>query len=102
MYTGNIYLYFLPLEMWDVSKIDGLKVSWMVAGSIHWGETKYIHTRSICYPFVFVSILLFGIIIVSMNSQKLLKHYAIGPNIDQSVKLLFTQEGYLQTYSGAM
>ena len=42
MYTGNMCLYFPPLEMWDVSKIDGLKVSWMVAGSIHWGETKYI------------------------------------------------------------
>ena len=79
---------------WAKGELDG--------GRKHSLGRDQIYTGSICYPFVFVSVLLVGIIIISINRQKSLKHYAIGPNIDQSVKLLFTQEGYLQTYSGAM
>ena len=76
---------------WAKGELDG--------GRKHSLGRDQIYTGSICYPFVFVRVFLFGIIIISMNRQKLLKHYAIGPITDQLVKLLFILEGYLQTYS---
>ena len=102
MHVYRKYL-FVFSPTWNVGRIENRWAKGELdGGRKHSQGRDQIYTGSICYPFVFVSILLFGIIIISMNSQKLLKHYAIGPNIDQSVKLLFTQEGYLQTYSGAM
>ena len=74
---------------WAKGELDG--------GRKHSLGRDQIYTGSICYPFVFVRVFLFGIIIIPMNRQKLLKHYAIGPITDQPVKLLFILEGYLQT-----